>query len=164
MKPIAIDGTLDEVQITRPAVGRRPAHYAALDIIDAEGVTIPLRNLRAEPAVAERLNFGAAGRFYIYSVAGFRGVHGFRPVRGAPVFAFPRLPAYACLAIALINLAVIVWRTHSGEALPLFALLPFMLACILYAWLRRTEAEARLAVENDTKPVIIPGQPAPELD
>ncbi|MFC3264767.1 hypothetical protein ACFOEX_00140 [Camelimonas abortus] len=161
MKLTFLDGTIDGVALRRPASRWLPAHYDAIDVIDPDGVTHTLRGVRAEPAVAGRIAVGAAGRFYLHDVAGFRGVHGFRPPRGAPVFAFPRLPAAACLAVALVNLAWIAWRTLAGAQPPAFAMAPFMLACLLYALARRAAVEARHAVLNDARPVLIPGQPPP---
>lgn len=159
MKLREIDGTIDEVSLRRPATERRPAQFDLVDIIDPDGVTTTLRNIRAQPAIASHIAVGAAGRFYLYNVAGFRGVHGFRPVSGKPVCDFPKGPAWACLAVALINMAWIAWRSLDGASLPIMALAPFMLACLLYAALRRTETDARARVENDSRSVIIPGQP-----
>lgn len=161
MKLQEIDGTIDEVAVRRPATPRRAAQYETVDIINTEGVTTTLHNLRAQSAVSGHIRTDAAGRFYLYDVAGFRGICGFRPVVGEPVFDFPRSPAWACLAIALVNLVWIVWRTRGGGDLPLIGLAPFMLACIFYASLRRASSEAGARVANDRRPVIIPGQPMP---
>lgn len=163
MKVTEIDGTIDEVLVRRPATERRPAQYDAVDVIDPDGVTTTLRNIRAQPAVAPHIVVGAAGRFYLYNVAGFRGIHGFQPVVGPSVSDFPRSPARVCLAIAVINLVWIAWRALGGDSLPLFALAPFMLACLFYAALRRAETEAQARIDNDARSIIIPGQPVNEL-
>lgn len=161
MKLADIDGTVDEVDARHPATPGRAAQYAAVDVIDPHGVTTTLARVRAEPEIAAHIHVGAAGRFYVYNVAGFRGIHGFRPVNGAPVHAFPRSPAWICLGIAIANLAWIGWRANGGGGLSLFSLAPFMLACLLYAVLRRAAGDAAARVSNDTRPVVIPGQPAP---
>lgn len=162
MKSGDIDGTIDDVQVLRAATDRRAAQFNAVDVIDPDGVTTTLRNIRAQPIVAAHITIGAAGRFYLYNVAGFRGIHGFRPVVGKPVFDFPKTPAWACLAVAVANMIWIAWRTLAGGGLPMMALAPFMLACLFYAALRRTAAEAGARVMDDPRPVIIPGQPAPD--
>jgi len=162
MKLGDIDGTVDAVEARRPATAGRAAHYAAVDVIDPHGVTTTLANIRAQPEIAAHIHVGAAGRYYVYNVAGFRGVHGFRPVNGAPVHAFPRGPAWICLGIAVANLLWIGWRANGGGGLSLFSLAPFMLACLLYAALRRAAQAAVAQVGDDVRPVIVPGQPAPD--
>lgn len=157
-QPVTVDRSEFVQNKTEP---EQTAHYTTIDIIDPHGVTATLSNIRAMPAIAAHIHVGAAGRYYVYNVAGFRGVHGFRPVNGAPVLAFPRYPAWICLGLVIANLVWIVWQTNLGGGVPLMALAPFMLASLLYAALRRAANDATVQVMGDTRPVIIPGQPAP---
>jgi hypothetical protein len=143
-----IDGTLEEAVVRRAYA--RVISYERLRFRLAGGGEQVLSKIVAEKGLAERLQPGTRGRFYLFKVADHKGVCGLRDASGGAWFAFIKgaengmLISIAVGATAvLLSLLLRTWLT-SWAVISLLIGVPMF---ILYRSARQ-EAERRFAADE----------------
>ena len=142
-----IDGTLEEAVVKRAFA--RVLSYERLRFRLANGGEQVLTKIVAEKGLAEHLQPGTQGRFYLFKVVDHQGVCGLRDASGGAWFAFVKGPEIGMLSSAavgatalLLSLLLRTWLT-SWAVICLLIGVPMY---VLYSGARR-EAERRFAAD-----------------
>ena len=142
-----VDGTLESFELKRkaPAV----SIYRDLVIRHGDGGETRLRKSVSAAKVAEQLELGAKGRFYLYESIDNKGIHGVRLENGATVHAFPVMNERVMLLVLVINCVLLIGRILIEGVLWYLPLALIVLAAIVYPLYRKTHLEAREQFQRD---------------
>ena len=142
-----IDGTLVEAEPGRQAAGIRVFRKLVfrLDSGEEQIVSKALTNSK----LAERLQPGAKGRFYLFKAIDHRGVHGVRLVDGEPLHAFPKNNERISLILLIVMVAWIAGALILVGGLPIFATIMVLFGVPYYVLIVNMRGEARRQFEGD---------------
>jgi hypothetical protein len=142
-----IDGTLEEAVVKRSYA--RVIAYERLRFRLADGGEKVVNKIVAEKGLAERLQPGTRGRFYLFQVADHKGVCGLRDASGGAWFAFIKgtenvmLLSIAVGATALLlSLLLRTWLTS-------WAVISLLIGAPMFILYRRARQEAERRFAED---------------
>ena len=142
-----VDGTLESFELKRkaPAI----SIYRDLVIRHGDGGETRFRKAVSAAKVAEKLEVGAKGRFYLYEAIDTKGIHGVRLDNGARVHAFPVMNERVMLLVLVLNCVLLIGRILIEGVLWYLPLALIVLAAIVYPLYRKTHLEAREQFQRD---------------
>jgi hypothetical protein len=143
-----IDGTLEEAVVKRSFA--RVISYERLRFRLVDGGERVVRKIVAERGLAERLQPGARGRFYLFKVIDHKGVCGLRDASGGAWFAFIKGAENGMLTCAAVGGAALLLSLLLRTWLTSWAVICLLIGVpmyILYSSARR-EAERRFAADE----------------
>ena len=143
-----IDGTITEAVPGRKAMNVR--QFRRIDFRLADGSPHSLNKPMVHADLADRIQPGASGRFYLFSCYDHRGVAGYRDERGEALFRFPRNNE---IILAAVMVPVALWVFYALFflfGLPIFwtILLVFGVASLIHYHNVRLQAERQFAADN----------------
>lgn len=127
-----VDGTLVIARLSRSILGG--ALYKDVTVRSLDGRDEKLGSLMVLSGLKPVMVPGTRGRFYVYDVAGSKGVHGFRSSNGDAYAFFPLRWERLLAIIGLLNLSMAAgwlladgvfayWSSFFGVACSLFAII-----------------------------------------
>ena len=142
-----LDGTIEEAVLKRSVRNLRVFHHVRFRLRDGGTKTVAKPIVNAQ--VAQSLQPGVSGRFYLYASLDQRGIHGVRDAEGRIAFGFPRNNEIAMLVLALINLVWVGGMVATAQGLPVIGTIILLLSAPYYLYLRHLRGEARRRFEAD---------------
>lgn len=147
MSTSIIDGTVEEV-----VRGRRRGAVSVLKSIrfqldDGSSRTVTKAVVKQD--VADELQPGARGRYYLFSAFDLRGIHGVRTPDGRAVYAFPTSNQKLFLILGIINLAWIAFKVAVDGQIPLLGAALLVLAVVGWYFMGKGQTEARQQFDGD---------------
>ena len=142
-----IDGTLEEAVVKRAFA--RVISYERLRFRLADGREQVLSKIVAERGLAERLQPGARGRFYLFKVVDHQGVCGLRDASGGAWFAFIRGPENGMLISIAVGASAVLLSVLLRTWLTSWAVICLLIGVPMYILYHnaRREAERRFAAD-----------------
>ena len=142
-----LDGRIEEAVLKRSVRNLRVFHHVRFRLRDGETKTVakPLVDAR----VAQYLQPGAAGRFYLYTSIDQRGIHGIRDDKGGAAFAFPKNNENAMLGLAIFTALWVGISIAAVQDAPLIGTLILLLSVPYWLYLRSLRGQARRQFESD---------------
>jgi hypothetical protein len=143
-----IDGTLEEAVVKRSFA--RVISYERLRFRLADGGEKVLTKIVAEKGLAERLQPGTRGRFYLFKVVDHQGVCGLRDAAGGAWFAFVKGPENGMLISAAVGATALLLSLLLRTWFTFWAVICLLIGVpmyLLYSGARR-EAERRFAADE----------------
>jgi hypothetical protein len=116
-----------------------------------DGSTERIGKRVAGAAVAELIEPGAEGRFYLYKVLDVKGIHGVRLAGGAERYAYPGNNAGIFLGVLAMSAAWMALRIFDRGDVPLLGVLLFGLGIIGFFLTRSSRAETKRQFDGDEK-------------
>jgi hypothetical protein len=140
-----IDGTLEEAVVKRSFA--RVISYEKLRFRLAGGGEQVLTRIVAEKGLAERLQPGTRGRFYLFKVIDHKGVCGLRDASGGAWFDFVKGPENGMLISAAVGASALLLSLLLRTWLTSWAVICLMIGVPMFVLYRgaRREAERRFA-------------------
>jgi hypothetical protein len=108
-----VDGTIVEAVLKRSR--RNLRIYERVVFRLPGGTTRTWLKAVVDQEVARLIQPGASGRFYLFTAADHRGIHGVRDASGAAAFAFPRNNETAMLIVAAFGALVSLLMLAFGQ-------------------------------------------------
>jgi len=142
-----IDGTIESA-----ALKRKRRNIAIFDHIRfklADGSNRTVGKSVAAGEIADRLQPGASGRFYLYTSIDHKGVHGVRDGQGKAVYGFPTTNETLMLVVVGINLAWLIAAVTLGGVIPILPTLLVVLGIPAWFLYRKTRLETRRQFDAD---------------
>jgi hypothetical protein len=142
-----IDGTLEEAVVKRAFA--RVISYERLRFRLADGRDQVLTRIVAERALAERLQPGTRGRFYLFKVVDHQGVCGLRDASGGAWFAFIKGAENGMLISAAVGASALFLSVLLRTWLTSWAVICLLIGVPMYLLYHnaRREAERRFAAD-----------------
>ena len=147
MSTSIIDGTLEEA-----VPGRRRGAitvFKSLRFKLADGSSRTVTKAVVRQPLADELQPGAAGRFYLFKAFDIGGVHGLRTGDGRSVHAFPTSNQTLFLILGAVNLAWIAFKVAVDGQIPLLGVGLAILAAVGWYLMGQGHAEAKRHFEGD---------------
>jgi len=142
-----VDGTLVVAKLGRRVFGGTV--YTDVTVLRDDGSHRAIGTVLALEDLNPAMVPGSRGRFYFYDVAGTKGIHGFRPVRGKAHAHFPLRWDGVAGGIGGSNLLMALgWYLIGGSFAP-FAILLGLLGAVLAALFLDTRTSAMRAYRAD---------------
>ena len=147
-----VDGTIREAVPGRRALGVRFFKHITFSLADGGTKTV------AKPIVhsrlAEHLQPGTSGRFYLFTAIDHRGLHGLRDDKGHALMQFPRNNEVATLVAALLMGLWVGAAMLSAGVIPIIPGILVVLSVPAFFLYRNTriEAERQFASDNRQAP------------
>lgn len=143
-----IDGTLEAAELKK--VRQNARIYSRLTFRLRDGSQKTVEKAIVDAKVAERLEPGVSGRFYLYQAIDHRGVHGVREDGGRTAFAYSKLNERAMLVTAVVGLVIGFLYVSVLDRFSLWSPILIALGGIGYFLYRNTrlEAERQFAADN----------------
>lgn len=140
-----IDGTLEEAVVKRSYA--RAIAYERLRFRLAGGGEQVMTRIVAEKALAERLQPGTQGRFYLFQVADHKGVCGLRDASGGACFAFAKGTENVMLLSIGVGAAALLISVLLRTWLTSWAVISLLIGAPMFVLYRgaRQAAERRFA-------------------
>ena len=123
MATAIIDGTIEEAQLRRSFYKMRVYNPVVVRRADGELENLGKRIIHSD--LVECLTPGRKGRFYLYSTIEHQGIHGFRGVDGATVFAFAK--NNEIVGFLSIGVGMLLYLLHYSVGMPLSGWAPILL-------------------------------------
>lgn len=137
-----IEGMIVRAEPRRGRFGQQA--FDAVTVRRADGSEARIGRVSVPAELASAMAPGTHGRFFFHDVMGRRGLHGFKPEKGAVRGAFPRMIEDAFGALTMVNLVILATMlTLDGN----LRLMPAMMAA-LGATLWMAFAASRQAIEH----------------
>jgi hypothetical protein len=143
-----IEGTLEAANLKRRA--KSVSVYDSILFRRADGSERRLGKTMVANAVADALQPGARGRFYLYSAIDHKGLHGLRTAAGAAIHEFPGSNERLMLVVLVINLVLLIGRFLVEGMVWFLPLGLVVMAGILYPLYRKTRTESRRQFDSDS--------------
>lgn len=143
-----IDGTLEEAVVKRSFA--RVVSYERLKFRLADGSEKLLTKIVAEKGLAERLQTGTRGRFYLFKVIDHQGVCGVRDATGGAWFAFIKGSENGMLISIFVGGAALLLSVLLRTWLTSWAVISLLIGVPMFIVYRtaRLEAERRFAADE----------------
>lgn len=147
MSTSIIDGTVQEA-----VPGRRRGAFTVFKSIrfqrdDGSSQTVTKAVVR-QP-LADEIQPGARGRFYLFDAFDLRGIHGVRTPDGRAVYAFPTSNQKLFLVLGAINLAWIAFKVVVDGEIPLLGVGLVVLAAVGWYFMGKGHIEAKQQFDGD---------------
>lgn len=142
-----IDGTIETAEFRRKAAKVRI--YKSIVFRLADGETRTILKPIAHPDVAEHLEPGASGRFYLFTSIDHRGLHGVRTAAGAATYAYPKNNEMVGLVLFLIAIVWVGIGVLAFQGIPVLGAIVLILGAIVWIVNRKLRGEARRQFEAD---------------
>ncbi len=143
-----IEGTIESADLRRKAA--RVRIYRSIVFRLADGETRTIAKPIAHPDVAEYLQPGASGRFYLFTSIDHRGLHGVRTAAGAAAYAYPRNNEVVGLVLFLIAILWVGAGILVFQGLPILGTIVLILGALVWIVNRRLRGEAQRQFEADS--------------
>lgn len=143
-----IDGTITEAVPGRKAWGVR--FFKRLDFRLADGSSQSVTRAVVHSDLADKLQPGTSGRFYLFKAYDHRGLHGYRDAEGRGGFHFPRNNE-VMLAIVMVPVSLwVLYVLFAWAGLPIFWTILLILGIFSLFHYRkvRHEAERQFAADG----------------
>ncbi len=147
MSVSTVDGIIESVEHGRRAA--KVQFFKKLIFRLDDGGTKTVVKAVVHRELAEHLQVGARGRFYLYTAFDHRGVHGFRGADGQEMFRFPRNNEVLMLIIVPIMLAWVIGALIIAGGVPLLPTLLVLAGTPFFLLYRKSRLEAQRQYEND---------------
>lgn len=147
MSVAAIDGTLEAANLKRKV--RNISIYESIVIRRDGGGEEKLGKTMVSNQVADALQPGTRGRFYIYSAIDHKGMHGVRTADGKAAYDFPQNNEKIMLVVLALNAVWLIGGILLDGKARLFPLALVVLAVVVYPLYRKTRMEALRQFEAD---------------
>jgi len=143
-----IDGTLEEAVVKRSYA--RATSYERLRFRLADGREEVLTRIVADKSLAERLQPGTKGPFYLFKVIDHKGVCGLRDAAGGAWFAFARGAENGMLISIAVGASALVLSVLLKTWITSWAVISLLIGLPMYIVYRtaRQEAERRFAADD----------------
>ena len=143
-----IDGTLEEAVVKRTFA--RVISYERLRFRLADGGEKVLTKIVAEKGLAEHLQPGTRGRFYLFNVVDHKGVCGLRDASGGAWFAFIKGAENGMLICAAVGATALLLSVLLRTWITSWAVISLLIGVPMYIAYRaaRLEAERRFAADD----------------
>jgi hypothetical protein len=143
-----IDGTLEEAVVKRSFA--RVISYERLRFRLADGREQVLSKTVVEKGLAERLQPGTKGRFYLFKVIDHQGVCGLRDGAGGAWFAFIKGSENGMLITSAVGATALILSVLLRTWLTSWAVISLLIGVPMYIVYRtaRLEAERRFAADD----------------
>lgn len=150
MSVSVIEGKVIEarVKVRRKAFAR----FAHVDFQRPDGRTERVGKLVTTSEMADLVQPGAEGRFYLYKTIDLSGIHGVRLADGTERYAYPGNNLVIFGLLIAVSLAWIALRVFGTGDLPLLSVLLLGLGGFGFVMTRNTRAEARRQFDADAGP------------
>jgi hypothetical protein len=123
--------------------------YDHIEFERAGGGTERISKPVAGAAVAELIEPGAEGRFYLYKVLDVRGIHAVRLAGGAERYGYPGSNAGIFLGVIAMSVVWMALRIFDRGDVPLLGVLLFGFGIVGYFLTRSNRAETRRQFDGD---------------
>lgn len=143
-----IDGTIEAMVLKR--VRQNVRVYERISFVRDDGRPTTIAKAVVQAEVAELLEPGAKGRFYVFSAIDHRGIHGVRTDDGRRIFAFSKMNERAMLVTIAVGIVLMVFYVALLDSISLWPVLLLVLGVPGYFLYRRTriEAESQFRADN----------------
>jgi len=143
-----IDGTLEAAKLKRK--GKSASLFDSISIRRAGGGEERLGKTIVANTVADAMQPGTRGRFYLYSAIDHKGLHGLRTADGVAIHEFPGSSERVMLIVLIINVVLLIGRFAIEGAIWFLPLGLVVLAGIVYPLYRKTRIESRRQFDGDS--------------
>jgi hypothetical protein len=147
MSTSMIDGTVEEAVAGRSRGSVTVFKSIRFQLGDGSSRTVTKAVTRRE--VADELQPGAKGRFYLFKAFDISGVHGVRTPDGRAVYAFPSSNQKLFVLVGIINLAWIAFKVAVDGEVPMLGVGLVILAIVGWILMGKGQAEAKAQFEGD---------------
>jgi len=147
MSTSMIDGTVEEAVPGRSRGSVTVFKSIRFQLGDGSSRTVTKAVTRRE--VADELQAGAKGRFYLFKAFDISGVHGVRTPDGRAVYAFPSSNQKLFVLVGIINLAWIAFKVAVDGEVPMLGVGLVILAIVGWILMGKGQAEAKAQFERD---------------
>ena len=145
-----VDGRVEAADVKRQ--NRHLHQYSTLRFaLDGGGERV-LRNAVVDNAVAEHLQPGSAGRFYLFQGIDMRGVYAYRDQTGQIAKGFPGQNEKIGMFGAGLAIAAMILYSLFGDGIPVILIVAFFLSVLGFYFTRRTRTEVERATAEDKPP------------
>jgi hypothetical protein len=143
-----IDGTIEAMVLKR--VRQNVRVYERISFVRDDGRPTTIAKAVVQADVAELLEPGTKGRFYVFNAIDHRGLHGVRTSEGRSVFAFSKMNERAMLVTIAVGLVLGFLYVAVLDRISLWPILLLVLGVPGYFLYRRTriEAESQFRADN----------------
>ena len=143
-----IDGTIESMVLKK--VRQNVRVYETISFRLDGGGSQSVAKAIVEGKVAERLEPGVSGRFYLYKAIDHRGIHGLRDKEGRTVFGYSSMNERAMLVTIAIGLVLTILYAALLDRISLWGPLLLVLGVPGYFLYRgtRIEAESQFRADN----------------
>lgn len=152
-----VDGAVESAEVKRTA--GKVVVYREIRFALDDGSKRTIKGAVAKRAVADLLEPGNRGRFYLFTGFDLKGVHGARLADGRSASDFPANNRIIFLIVMVMNLLWIALRVTVEGDVPLLGVGLFILGAVGFVLLGKVEREAKALFDGDNGPP--PAQPAP---
>ena len=142
-----IDGTIEAMVLKR--VRQNVRVYERIDFRLDGGGTSSITKAVVEAKVAERLEPGVSGRFYLYKAIDHRGIHGLRDKEGRALFGFSSMNERAMLVTIAIGTVLTILYVALLDKISLWGPLLVVLGVPGYFLYRSTRVDAESQFRGD---------------
>jgi hypothetical protein len=148
-----IDGTLEAAELRK--VRQKARIYSRLVFRQKDGSVKTVEKAVVDGKVAERLEPGVSGRFYLFQAIDHRGLHGVREEGGGALFGYSKLNERAMLVTAAVGLVIGFLYVTVLDKFSLWSPILLILGGGGYVLYRNTrlEAERQFSADNPGVPL-----------
>lgn len=147
MATSTVDGTVAEAVLKRARGGIAVFDTIRFQLDDGSSRTIKKAVVTQD--VADALQPGTAGRFYLYTAFDLKGVHGVRTRDGRAVYGFPGNNQKIFLIMGIVNILWITLRLFADGAIPFLGVALLILAIVGWVLMGKGQREAREQFDAD---------------
>jgi len=147
MSTSIIDGTIEDIDVKRARGGFVVYNSIRFRLPDGSPKSV-VKSVVAKD-VADELQPGASGRFYLFSAFDLKGIHGFRSAGGKSVYKFPGNNAKIFIFVAVVNVLWVALRIALDGQIPFLGVGLFILGVVGYVLMSKGEREAKQQFEAD---------------
>lgn len=144
-----LDGTIEALELKRSARNLRIFQNIQFRLRD--GSTRNMAKTIVDEKVAQYLQPGASGRFYVFNAIDHRGIHAVRDDAGHAVCVFPKVNELAMLVLVLMNLAWVGVTLVTRAGVPVLGSALLVFATVYYIHQRKLGADARRQFSADSQ-------------
>ena len=148
MATSTVDGTIAEAVLKRARGGISIFDTIRFQLDDGSSRTIKKAVVMQD--VADALQVGTSGRFYLYTAFDLKGVHAVRTRDGHAVHGFPANNKKVFLILGIVNIAWITLKLFTDAAVPLLGVGMLILATVGWVLMGKGQREAREQFDADS--------------
>ena len=154
-----LDGTIEEAVLKRSVRNIRIFHHIRFRLRD--GSTKTVAKPVCDVSVAQHLQPGASGRFYLYTSIDQRGIHGIRDDQGHAAFGFPKNNEVAMLVTMVVCLLWVGITIATVQGIPMIGSILLILSGPYYLYLNKLRHDAQRHFNRDS---LYAPVPAPRIE